>query len=93
MSLALGLSRTCRAMATDCSVTVVASDPNRLIDLGLRRVATLEQSWSRFLESSDITRLNRADGEPVHVTPETTHLISFMKAAHNATDGAYNPTL
>jgi thiamine biosynthesis lipoprotein len=93
MSLALGLSRTSQAMATHCTVTVVATDPSRLVDYGLQTVARIEQSWSRFLESSDITRLNRARGERVHVAPETAQLISFMKAAHTVTDGAYNPTL
>lgn len=93
MTLILGLARTERAMATECTITVIGNDPASLIDRGLARVARLEELWSRFLPESEISRINRAQGAPTPVSRETQLLVTFMKAAHSATDGAFNPTL
>jgi len=56
-------------------------------------IADLENLWSRFIPSSDICRINRADGTPVWVDARTVSLIGHMIAAHYATRGAFNPTL
>lgn len=93
MAVTLGLARTARAMATDCTITVVGHDPAVLIERGMDRVAHLEHLWSRFRDDSEISRLNGANGTPTPVSHETQMLVSMMKAAHAATRGAYNPTL
>ena len=41
-ALRLGLSRSCRAMATTATVTVVGADPARTADLGLDEIRRLE---------------------------------------------------
>lgn len=93
MTLTLALARTVRAMATECTITVIGNDPGSLIDRGMSRVANLEQLWSRFRSESEISRINVAHGAPTAVSIETQTLVTFMKAAHAATGGAFNPTL
>ncbi|MSV95072.1 MAG: hypothetical protein F2861_06770, partial [Actinobacteria bacterium] len=48
-----------RAMGTDVHVIVVApSDQSKvLLDLAERRIAELESRWSRFIATSEISRL------------------------------------
>lgn len=91
--LTLGTRQHRILMGVRCEVSVVGGNAQALAEEGLRMVADLEQLWSRFIPSSDICRLNRADGEPVWVDPRTVSLIGQMVAAHTATQGAYNPTL
>lgn len=52
-----------------------------------------EQRWSRFIPTSDISRLNWSEGTPVEVHPETVRLIAAMHEGHLITAGAYDPTL
>jgi thiamine biosynthesis lipoprotein len=80
------------AMGVTCVATVVGIDS---IDLAVRcldLVEEFESLWSRFIPTSDISRLNSADGKPTVVDDKTVTLIHHMIAAHQATEGAYNPT-
>jgi FAD:protein FMN transferase len=81
-----------RAMSTDVGVTIVGGDTG-LPDWARRRVDHLEQLWSRFRDDSDITRLNRADGDPVHVSPETVDAVRAACAAWAFTAGCFDPTV
>lgn len=49
--------------------------------------------WSRFLEDSDISRLNASPGEAIEVDSSTRDLIAHMIQGHHATHGAFDPTL
>jgi thiamine biosynthesis lipoprotein len=93
LPLTLGTRQHRILMGVRCEVSVIGGNVHTLAEEGLRMVADLEQLWSRFIPSSDICRLNRADGEPVWVDGRTVALIGHMIAAHTATQGAYNPTL
>lgn len=53
--------------------------------------ASLEASWSRFVPSSDIFRLNTAGGRAVQISPDTEVLIRHLLAAHRVTEGLFNP--
>ncbi len=53
----------------------------------------LESLWSRFLPSSELSRLNAAAGEPVIVDAVTVGLIEAMRDGHRETRGAYDPTM
>ncbi len=52
-----------------------------------------EQLWSRFISTSDISRLNWAEGHPVEVSSLTKRLVAEMIAGKRLTGGAYDPTL
>jgi thiamine biosynthesis lipoprotein len=56
-------------------------------------ISELEKLWSRFLPTSDITRLNNSHGAPMWVDTRTTNLIRYAQSAFIATNGAFNPTL
>ena len=80
------------AMGVTCVATVVGINS---IDLAVRcldLVEEFESLWSRFIPTSDISRLNSANGQPTLVDEKTLTLLHHMIAAHQATDGAYNPT-
>ena len=70
----------------------VCGDP-RLVEIARNRIAELEQKWSRFLPSSDISRLNNAHGETIHVAPESLKLIQYLINAQRITNGAFDPTI
>ncbi|MDP4928255.1 MAG: FAD:protein FMN transferase [Ilumatobacteraceae bacterium] len=80
------------AMGVTCVVTVVGSNSHEIALHCLDLVEELESLWSRFIPTSDISRLNIANGQPTVVDERTLTLIHHMIAAHQATDGAYNPT-
>ncbi len=52
----------------------------------------LETCWSRFLPTSDVSRLNVACGHPVQVDPSTITLVATMLGAWQATDHRFDPT-
>lgn len=56
-------------------------------------LAELESRWSRFLPTSDISRLNRSAGDFVGVAWETILLLERSVAAAEATGGRYDPTV
>lgn len=91
--LTLGARQHRTLMGVRCEVSVVGGNSFVLVEDGLRMIADLEQLWSRFIPTSDICRLNRANGEPVWVDARTTVLVGHMIAAHSATGGAFNPTV
>lgn len=77
-----------------CAVHAVLVDPPESAELLLRwRLDELERHWSRFVPSSDITRLSAASGSWVSVSPETLVLVSAMKQGWRHTAHRYDPTL
>jgi FAD:protein FMN transferase len=79
-------------MASDLHAIVVdgrAEHPAR-IEAELQR---LEQRWSRFISTSDITRINDAAGLAVVVDPATIILVETMINAWEVTAGAYDPSM
>lgn len=80
------------AMGVTCRIEVVAPNAPQLIDAAFSTLHSLESLWSRFLPTSDISRLNHAQGSPISVDPRTLSLIATMKAAMTETGGAFNPT-
>jgi thiamine biosynthesis lipoprotein len=81
-----------RAMSTDVEVVVVGGSPG-LEAWAQDRVEHLERRWSRFRPDSEISTLNRAEGEPVHVSAETIDAVRSACAAWVFTDGTFDPTV
>ncbi|MEZ5226256.1 MAG: FAD:protein FMN transferase [Acidimicrobiales bacterium] len=83
-----------RAMGTDVDITVVG--PNGLAeDLAneaLGRLGNLEALWSRFRSDSEISRLNRANGEFVIVGDETRRLLRTAIDAWELSGGFVDAT-
>lgn len=79
-------------MGTTAHLVLVAGTESMLDDL-VEVAQFLHERWSRFIETSDISRLNNAEGEPTEVDPVTVALVMEMLAARRLTDGSYDPTI
>lgn len=62
------------AMGSDAHVIVVGDA--RLVASARARVDELEARWSRFVPSSEVSRINAASGEPVDVSEDTRTLVA-----------------
>lgn len=65
------------------------------VQRAIRFVEHLERSWSRFIPTSDISRINRLGptGGALAVDPATFALLDAMVDGHEITTGRYDPTL
>lgn len=75
-------------------VVVVAHDDataERLLVRAREWASLLEASWSRFIPTSDVSRLNTARGRSVRISADTEVLIRHLVAAFDATDGLFDP--
>ena len=78
-------------MGNTVNLTVIGDD--ELIDVAKHRIAELESRWSRFIATSDVSRMNRAEGRPTPVHADTVRLVSFLISAQLLTGGAFDPTI
>lgn len=86
------LSRTEKIMGGTGTITLVGANTELLEELWA--VAhNCELLWSRFLQDSDVSRLNWAEGNPVEVDPLTVRLVEEMKNGNVLSGGSYDPTL
>lgn len=74
-------------------VVVVGPDRVPLAELAAGRLDELERRWSRFLPSSEISRLNRSGGATTTVGADTITLVEHLIDAHALTGGDFDPTL
>jgi FAD:protein FMN transferase len=85
-------STTFRAMGCEAQLVVVGGGVE-LLETARRRIDHLERKWSRFLRTSDITRINLAGGMPIEVDSSTIALLQAMRLGTVATAGSFDPTL
>lgn len=64
-----------------------------LLEQAVARIEDLERRWSRFLPTSELSRLNAAAGHPVLLAPDTYLLVEQAVAAWRATAGRFDPTV
>ncbi len=81
------------AMGTTAHVVVVGPDAEQHVGHAVERVFDLEQRWSRFVPTSEISQLNAAAGESVEVSPLTLCLVEHAVAAWRLTGGSFDPTM
>ena len=79
-------------MACELHVMTLGASQRAVAD-AVALLERLERLWSRFLPTSDISRLNLSDGFPTAVAPETIVLLQTMQEAHRLTGGAFDPTV
>jgi thiamine biosynthesis lipoprotein len=80
-------------MGGTAHVVVLGRDPVALVRAARHRLGDLERRWSRFLNTSEVSRLNAAAGSPVAVSPETLQLIRHAVQAWRRTGGRFDPTV
>ena len=81
-----------RAMGTDCHV-VVLGGPSGAAFGAIDRVRELESRWSRFVPTSDVSRLNARPGQPVRIADDTAELLRRGIEAWSLTGGLFDPTV
>ena len=83
------------AMGSRCQISLTGTHGNRgtaeLLHLGKTLVVELEQRWSRFLSSSDVSAINARPGEWISVHRHTRNVLMMGDAGRSYTDGRYNP--
>jgi len=79
-------------MGSDCHVITV-DDPGGVLDATRERVLDLEQRWSRFIPSSEVSALNSSQGVPVLVSDETLELVQKAIEAQQLTGGRFDATV
>ena len=87
-------TRAFRAMGTDCELIVYGAGAEEFVAMGVQRVELLEQCWSRFRSSSELTHLNSLAGTgPVDVSEDLLTLVDIMLEAWKSTGGLFDPTV
>ena len=79
-------------MGSDAHLILIGAD-ERLVDSLVERLEELELRWSRFISSSELSRLNAGSGMPTVVSHETMMLIERAVWAWQATGGLFDPTV
>ena len=80
----------CRAMGSPCRVV---APTHELAEYGREIVLQLEQRWSRFDPSSEVSALNQVAGSLTIVSDITFELVSLAQRARVDTSGAFNPLM
>ncbi len=78
-------------MGNTADLTVIG-DPS-LLGIARFRLAALEQHWSRFIASSDVSALNSSKGAAIRVHPDTITLVRYLVDAQRLTNRVFDPTL
>jgi len=76
------------AMGNSCRVI---AESDELCRAGEAHVGRLEHLWSRFLDDSEVSAVNRHAGSVCMVSADTFRLIELAEQARQATDGLFNP--
>lgn len=80
-------------MGTVVRLTVHGPDAEVALDDVVTELERLTDVLDRFTETSDIARLNKAQGGWVTVDPETMELVNATIEWAEMTDGAFDPTI
>lgn len=64
-----------------------------MLDAAVDRIESLERRWSRFIPTSELSRLNAAAGSPVLLEPDTYALVERAVTSWEATAGRFDPTV
>ena len=87
------LTRTAVCLDTTVSITLYDAQSGELLDDCISLIKEREALWSRTVDTSDIARLNAANGEPVTVSEETAELLRTAQTYAALTDGAFDITI
>ncbi len=79
-------------MGTDVHVLLFGGQPHHHKSAE-DQIRNLEDRWSRFLPTSEISQLNNAPGELFVVSPDTFAVIKAAIDAWMLTDGLFDPTI
>ena len=82
-------------MGSPCEVLLETDDKNSASDAAeivAREAWRIEDKFSRYLDDSDVQRINTAGGETVTVDDETARLLDFAETLYELSDGRFDIT-
>ena len=83
------------AMASSCEVQIEgldAQDARKLANLAENEAHRIEAKYSRYLQDSVLSEINRSNGRAVAVDVETVALLSYADQCHNLSEGLFDIT-
>ena len=92
-SLPLITRRAFFAMNTDIHLVTRSWQDVRLLAGAEELFHAIERSFSRFLPSSELSRLNRCAGREVRVSQQMFHLLGLSLAFHRLSEGVFDPAV
>ncbi|MEO8501453.1 MAG: FAD:protein FMN transferase [Vicinamibacteria bacterium] len=83
------------AMAGPCEILVDTDSAPRArvaAEAAEREARRIERKFSRYLEDSEVSRINQSAGRPVTVDEETAHLLDYAATCHEMSEGMFDIT-
>lgn len=80
-------------MGTVVQLTAHGPDASSAVQQAEQLLDTLSEQVDRFIEQSDIAKVNEQAGEWVHVSPDTVQLVQAAIDWAEKTDGLFDPTI
>lgn len=84
-----------RAMGSPCEIQFDTDDPDLARSLGIIAEAEarrIERKYSRYLDDSVTTRINRSNGSPLTVDEETARLLECADSCYQVSEGMFDVT-
>jgi thiamine biosynthesis lipoprotein len=75
------------------TANIVVIGEQHLLRTARLRLADLENKWSRFIGTSEISLINNADGREMYVSADTVALVRYLVDAQSRTHGLFDPSL
>lgn len=75
------------------TANIVVIGEQQLLQTARLRLADLENKWSRFIETSEISLINTSDGKEMYVSHDTVTLVRYLVDAQSRTQGLFDPSL
>jgi len=94
-SLGQGFSGRFQAMGSPCELLSEATSAKKaeeLTSIVAAEAWRIEDKFSRYLDGNIIDQINTAEGQPIEVDAETSHLIEFAETLFTLSDGAFDIT-
>ena len=85
-----------KAMGSDVTITIVASDhinAENEIEISKKEITYFEKRFSRFLSSSELSKINNSGGKEIPTSPEMIDLLKKTREMHAKTSGVFDPTV
>ena len=78
-------------MGNTASIVVIGDQ--QLLHQARVRLVDLENKWSRFIDTSEISLINNSDGKEMYVSADTVTLVRYLVDAQSRTHGLFDPSL
>ncbi|MEI8217411.1 MAG: FAD:protein FMN transferase [Eubacteriales bacterium] len=78
---------------TNCTITVYGKNADKLIDEGFALGTKYENLLSTAIESSDVYKVNHAEGKPVQVSNDTIEILNKAISYSEKTDGLFDVSI